>query len=201
MKEDIYLSISRESTGIYKEKGSKFLAFAYPVETEKDVKKYLEALKKKYHDANHHCYAYVIGIDQSNFRSHDAGEPRHSAGDPILNQIRSFNLSDILIVVVRYFGGTKLGIPGLINAYKSSSRNAIENNTIIRKIVYERIIIGFPYDTLNEIMGLIKEYDVQISSQEFSTHCQLEVSIRKSLVDTVMNRLRSIKSLSIIKGK
>ena len=146
MEEDIYLSINKESSGQYKEKGSKFLAFAFPVESAEETTGIIKELRKKYHDAHHHCFAYLIGPDQSTSRTNDDGEPKHSAGDPILNQIKSLNLSDTLVVVVRYFGGTKLGVSGLINAYRSAARDALNNNKIVKKTICEEIAVFFSYE-------------------------------------------------------
>src|SRR5690606_39655528 len=134
MKDDTYLTIADHAEGLYYEKGSKFIALAYPVSDEEEIKSLLENIRKKYYDARHHCYAYRLGREGLVFRANDAGEPNHSAGDPILGQLRSYNITDVLIVVVRYFGGTKLGVGGLINAYKTAAADAIENSTIITKI-------------------------------------------------------------------
>jgi len=197
MDKDTYLSIRSESSGQYKEKGSKFLAFAYPVGSVEDVKLKLDSLRKQYHDARHHCYAYILGPEASVYRANDDGEPKHSAGDPILNQIRSFNLSDTLIVVVRYFGGTKLGIPGLVNAYKTSALLALENNRVIKKIVTVQITATFPYEAMGEIMRLVKEPDVKIIHQQFTDHCQIKLSVRKSLSNEICERLSGIREVKI----
>lgn len=135
---DTYLTISDDSEGFYKEKGSKFLSFAFPVHHEEDIKEKLDILRKKYYDARHHCYAYVLGKDKEIFRANDDGEPNHSAGDPILGQIKSNQLTNILIVVVRYFGGVKLGVGGLISAYRTAAAEAISNNVIVEAIVKKR---------------------------------------------------------------
>jgi uncharacterized YigZ family protein len=197
MDQDTYLSIGTDSSGQYKEKGSKFLAFAYPVEAEVEIKSKIDVLKKQFHDAHHHCYAYMLGIDQSLYRANDDGEPKHSAGDPILNQIRSFNLSDTLIIVVRYFGGTKLGVPGLIHAYKTSAREALNNNKIIKKIVTEQINVFFSYEVMSVVMRLANEPGIRILDQQFTDKCQVQLSVRKSLVDQTCDRLTGIKGVNI----
>ncbi len=190
MASDTYLSIAHESSGTYKEKGSKFLAFAFPVNSVEDVRKKLEVIKKKYHDARHHCYAYMLGRDKKIFRANDDGEPGHSAGDPILGQIKAKNLSDLLIVVVRYFGGTKLGVSGLINAYKTAAAEAIAENKIIEKVVTFNVRVDFDYASLNSIMKIVKTYDLAILEQEFHLQCKLVLSVREKLRDEVLSQLQ-----------
>ena len=198
MEEDTYYSILTESTGTYKEKGSKFLSFAFPVETEEGINRKIEELKKKYHDARHHCYAYILGKNQVKFRANDDGEPKHSAGDPILNQIRSFNLSDTLVVVVRYFGGTKLGIPGLINAYKASARDALNNNKIITKTLTKKVMIRFQYDDMNRVQHILHGSGINVIHQQFTEYCEMTLSIRESTAESYVHKLMEIKSLRII---
>lgn len=193
--DDAYLTLAKASEGLYKEKGSKFLAFAYPVSSETEVKEIMEELKKKYFDARHHCYAYIIGKDKAVYRANDDGEPSHSAGDPILGQIRSHNLSDVLIAVIRYFGGTKLGVGGLIHAYKTAAAEAIANNHITEKVIKKTIEFTFDYLTLNEVMKLIKDYDLDIITQQFDNKCLMKLSVRQSLQEEVMSKLESIEDL------
>lgn len=157
--------------------GSKFMAFAYPVSTESEIKTTLEALRKKYFDASHHCYAWMLGANHDRFRAFDDGEPSHSAGDPILGQIRSKKLTNILIVVVRYFGGTKLGIGGLIKAYKAASTTVLNNAQIIEKVVTKTFAIRYKYESTPEIMSLVKEFDLTVIEQEFSDAGFMRVSI------------------------
>lgn len=195
--DDTYLTLQGESQGIYKEKGSKFLAFAYPVKEEDEVKDILSRLKKQYYDARHHCYAYILGRDQQNFRANDDGEPSHSAGDPILGQIRSNKLTDVLIVVVRYFGGIKLGVGGLIIAYKSAASEAIQANTIITEVVTETLKFTFDYQDMNDVMRLIKEDDLQIVQQNFDSRCTMALSIREALMEKARNHLQQIPSLTL----
>lgn len=193
--EDSFLTLKRASEGLYKEKGSKFLAFAYPVKDEDEIKEKIEVLKKKFYDARHHCYAYILGKDQEVYRANDDGEPNHSAGDPILGQLRSNNLSNALIVVVRYFGGTKLGVSGLINAYKTSAAEAIANNEIITAIVKANLKFDFDYLDMNEVMRLIKDYDLDIENQSFDTTCQIKLAVREALLEEVSEKLKDISSV------
>lgn len=175
---DCYKSISAPCEGIYKDKGSKFLAFAYPVESEAEIKEIISQIKKEYFDARHHCYAYRLKHDYSVWRSSDDGEPSSSAGRPILGQIQSSELSDILIVVVRYFGGIKLGVPGLIKAYKSAAADAISNGTICDKIATNEYSITFPYERMNDIMKTLKDFNIYPHRQEFDNICTIFTNVR-----------------------
>lgn len=175
---DCYKSISAPSEGIYKDKGSKFLAFAHPVENEAEIKDIISKIKKEYFDARHHCYAYRLRHDYSIWRTNDDGEPSSSAGRPILGQIMSNELSDILIVVVRYFGGIKLGVPGLIRAYKSASADAITNATICEKIATGDYSITFPYERMNDIMKVLKDFNIYPHKQDFDNMCTIETKVR-----------------------
>jgi uncharacterized YigZ family protein len=172
-----YRTIQQASEGNYKEKGSKFLGFAFPVQSESDVKQKIADLKKQYFDARHHCYAYMLGEDKMKYRAFDDGEPNHSAGDPILGQIRSKNLTNVLVVVVRYFGGVKLGVGGLISAYRLAAEDALNNSTVIEKEVFKKYFILYPYVSTPEVMKLIKQYEVEINSQSFENDCTLDVAI------------------------
>ena len=195
--DDSYLTIKKNSEGFYKEKGSKFLSFAYPVEEELQVKQIIDNLKATYHDARHHCFAFVIGKDRENFRANDGGEPPHSAGDPILRVIQSFEITNVLIVVVRYFGGTKLGISGLINAYKMAATDAIQKNEIFEKVIKETIILRFNYDQTNDIMRLINDYHLEIISQDFGADCKIELGVRQSQKQEVIEKLKLLSPKSI----
>jgi uncharacterized YigZ family protein len=190
--DDTYQSISAASEGIYKEKGSRFLAFAFPVSSENDVKVRQTELRKTYFDARHHCYAYRLGAKGEIFRANDDGEPNHSAGDPILGQIKSKNLSDVLVVVVRYFGGTKLGVGGLISAYKIATAEALDAATIIDKIVMETVDISFGYEQMNEVMRIVKDCQMTIISQTFDNQCEMQLSVRQSLAETAVQKLQKI---------
>ena len=168
-----YKTIVKTSEGFYKEKGSKFIAWASPVNTVEQVQLQLDQLKKKYHDARHHCYAYILGEEGEEMRANDDGEPKHSAGDPILGQIKSAGITNTLITVIRYFGGTKLGVSGLINAYKTAASEALSMNKIITKHVKQRVTFSFPYASTNAIMKLVSDFHIQVEHQEYDANCAL----------------------------
>jgi uncharacterized YigZ family protein len=195
---DAYYTLKGISEAYYKEKGSKFLAFAYPVDDEDAVKQRIEELRKKYYDARHHCYAYILGTSGQQYRANDDGEPGHSAGDPILGQLRSHELTNSLIVVVRYFGGTKLGISGLINAYKTASDAAIQNNRIITKLVLTEIKINFEYATMNQVMKMVKDFDLEIMDQRLELHCEMTLGVRQGLAEQVEQMLANTYGISIV---
>lgn len=197
LDQDAFLTVSQKSSGLYKDKGSKFLYFSFPVETEEEIKSELASLRKIYFDATHHCYAWVLGHNGTQFRANDDGEPNHSAGDPILGQIRSHQLTNVLIVVVRYFGGTKLGVSGLIQAYKTSAALAIEENEIIEKRVMEEIIIQFGYPQMNEVMKIVKAENLNIKSQELGLDCLLKLELRMGILDQVTEKLKDIEGVKI----
>ncbi|MFL0685866.1 MAG: IMPACT family protein [Algoriphagus aquaeductus] len=196
-EQDSYLTLAGKSSGIYKDRGSKFLYFAFPLENEEEIKAELAALRKIYFDATHHCYAWILGPQGAQFRANDDGEPNHSAGDPILGQIRSHQLTQVLIVVVRYFGGTKLGVSGLINAYKTSASLAIEESEIVKKWVLGRITIQFPYASMNEVMKLIKSEQLTIVNQELGLDCVLTLEMRMGLLEGVTAALSEIEGLLV----
>ncbi len=181
MKIDHYPSIKAASTGEYKEKGSKFIAFAIPLEFEDEVKTWLDSYKKEYYDARHVCYAYSYGIENEVLKSNDAGEPNGTAGLPILNQIRSIGLKNILVIVVRYFGGTKLGVSGLVTAYKSAAKLALESAERIEKPITAEVEFDFPYLKMNAVMKLVKETGASILSQDFGGDtCSMKVMVLRS---------------------
>lgn len=188
--EDTYKTLEERCTGLFKEKGSKFITWAVPVKTEEEVKLVLEELRKEYYDARHHCYAYILGPDKSAWRANDDGEPSGTAGKPIHGQLLSFDLTNVLIVVIRYFGGTKLGVSGLINAYKTAARDAIISGKIIELTVNEVYKIEFPYESMNEIMRIIKDESAQIIDNQFINNCIITYTIRKRDADKVNLRLR-----------
>lgn len=190
--QDTYKSISAPTDGLFKDNGSRFIAKAFPVESEETVKEIVTSIKKEYHDARHHCYAYRLGYKGDKFRANDDGEPSSSAGRPILGQIDSFGLSDILIVVIRYFGGIKLGIPGLIRAYKTSSADALTKAEIIEKVAGENYRLHFDYMKMNEVMKLLKDLDLQASQQDFSLDCNLVTRVRLSLINDFVERVGKI---------
>lgn len=190
-----FKTITISSKGEYKEKGSKFLAFAYPIESEEEVKVHLEQLKKEYYDARHYCYAYILNADASRYRANDDGEPSHSAGDPILGQIRSFELTNVLVVVVRYFGGTKLGVGGLINAYKTAAEEALKEAHIVVKIVNSYFELTYSYDATNEVMRLINELDISILDQTFTGDCWMKGAVAISKKDELESKVRLLQDL------
>lgn len=192
---DSFFTLSSESSGLFKEKNSKFYYFAFPVKNEDEIKVHLEQLRKKFFDARHHCYAYSLGKDGEVFRANDDGEPNHSAGDPILGQIRSFGLTNVLIVVVRYFGGTKLGMSGLIQAYKTSARLAIEENEIKEDFLRSRIRVKFPYSQMNEVMKLIKNENLEIESQEMELDAEMILIFRSGLLEKVTQELEQMEGV------
>ena len=189
---DTFLTIASPVEGLYKEKGSKFIALAYPVVSEEEVKEALAQARKQYYDARHHCYAYMIGEQGQHYRANDDGEPSHSAGDPILGQIRSRNLTQVLVIVVRYFGGTKLGVSGLIHAYKTATADALDKAAILQKIIPAQVIVHFGYDWMNAVMKLVKDYEMEIISQDFTDTCHIRLSVRKSLVEEVKAKFASL---------
>jgi len=196
MINDKYKTINAPSTGIYKEKGSKFLAFVYFVETEDDVKTILAQIRKEYFDARHHCYAYRLGADGTIFRTNDDGEPSGTAGRPIFGQILSNGITNVLIVVVRYFGGIKLGTSGLINAYKAATADALKNAEIVEKTEQQTLTFCFGYNVMNDVMKLLKDDKITITEQVMEADCQIKMSIDKSKAATILEKLNKIKSMA-----
>ncbi|MEC7753984.1 MAG: YigZ family protein [Bacteroidota bacterium] len=194
--QDSFLTIGQPAEGLYKEKGSKFIGLAFPVKTEDEVKERLEETRKTYYDARHHCYAYILGHEGTQFRANDDGEPNHSAGDPILGQIRSKELTNTLVIVVRYFGGTKLGVSGLINAYKTAAALALDNTSIEEKLITQTIKLQFPYEEMNEAMKLVNGFEMQITRQEFEMECSLEAELIVSKVEEFENKVILLQNLS-----
>jgi uncharacterized YigZ family protein len=195
MNSDTYKTIQKPSEGLYKEKGSKFIAYAYPVTHEEEIKDLISTLKKEFYDARHHCYAYRLGADHTNFRANDDGEPSSTAGKPILGQIQSNELTNILIVVIRYFGGTKLGVSGLIQAYKSAAADAILNANIVEKTINDIYDINFDYLAMNDVMKIIKEDQPEQLDQDFNLNCKITLSIRQKDVDRILEKLSKIESV------
>lgn len=194
---DKYRTLANYSEGIYKEKGSRFLAFAWPVYTEDEVKAHIKELKKTYFDARHHVYAFRIGADKKTFRCSDDGEPANSSGPPVLGQIQSADLTNVLIVVVRYFGGTKLGVPGLINAYRTAAADAIANNNIIEQFEQDRFTVEFDYGAMNDVMRVMKDENPQQSNQQFDNRCSIDISVRKQQGPAVREKLLKIEGVTI----
>ena len=195
--EDTYRTINTTSEGLYKEKGSKFIGLVIPVTNEEEVKAHLQTLRKSYHDASHHCYAYQLGYDKSAHRINDDGEPSGTAGRPIFGQINSFDLTNVLIVVIRYYGGTNLGVSGLINAYKTASKEAILNGKVVEKIIKDLYHIDFQYPEMNEVMKIMKAFNLTQSKQKFEVICELDFEVRKSESAQVYDKLKRIKGLNI----
>ena len=197
MFDDTYRTLASPSEGLYKEKGSKFLAFAYPVRTLDEVKAHLEQLRKDYFDARHHCYAYILGPRKDAFRANDDGEPSGTGGRPIHGQLLSADLTDTLIVVVRYFGGILLGASGLANAYKTAARDAIDHATIIEKTIDARYRLGFEYVAMNDVMRILKDYDLKPENPQYDMDCSLEVSVRQSLSVRFYDDVKELRTVRI----
>ena len=174
-----YYTISTAAEGLYKEKGSKFLSFAFPVSSEEEIKRNLESVKKQYYDARHYCYAWMMGMDQQRWRANDDGEPAHSAGDPILGQIRSMELTNTLVIVVRYFGGTKLGVGGLINAYRTAAESALEAPTKIEIHEVLTVTLLFDYDSISVVEKLISDFEINVSDRIFEERCKVIGELKK----------------------
>jgi len=192
MFEDTYKTISNTAEGIYKEKGSKFIATAYPVSNEEDIKNKLALLRKTYNDARHHCYAYVLGADKSAYRINDDGEPAGTAGRPIHGQIMSYDLTNILIVVVRYFGGTLLGVSGLIRAYKTATKEALENAHIVTHQMSDFYEVTFHYEQTAQVMKVLKEIDAAFVEQLFEEKCTVVFSVKKTFSNKAYDNLSLI---------
>lgn len=195
--EDIYKTIDEPSEGIFRDKGSKFIAYAYPFKDENKVKEIIAELKSMHPKARHHCWAYRLTPDRTIFRVNDDGEPSGTAGRPILNVLLSMDVTNIMVVVVRYFGGTLLGVPGLINAYKSATQEALQIAEIVEKTVNDVYEVTFDYIQMNDVMRIIKETEVIVLSQDFDTKCKITFEIRKLQVNEVIGRMEKIEGLTI----
>lgn len=194
---DTYLTIDKPVEIIYKDKGSKFITYAYHVTNEQQIKDILTQLKKEHHTANHHCYAYRLGPDKQVYRANDDGEPNNTAGKPILGQIQSVDLTDVFIVVVRYFGGTLLGVSGLINAYKTSAAEVIKAATIVEKQIMFYYTVSFPFEQMNEVMKILKQNDCKINNQLYDNDCQIEFTVRKANSEACEEKLKKIEGLKL----
>ena len=195
MTDDTYKTITDLAEGLYTEKRSKFISIALPVRTVEEVKAHLEFYQKKYYDARHVCYAYMLGPERKDFRANDNGEPSGTAGKPILGQINSNELTDILIVVVRYFGGIKLGTSGLIVAYKAAAAEAIAAATVIEKTVDEDVTFQFEYPFMNDVMRIVKEEEPEIVEQGYDMDCIMKLRIRRSMKPKLRARLEKVETL------
>lgn len=198
---DTYKTITALAEGIYTEKRSKFIAMALPVRTLEEIKEHLEHYQKQYYDARHVCYAYMLGHERKDFRANDNGEPSGTAGKPILGQINSNELTDILIVVVRYFGGIKLGTSGLIQAYKAAAAEAIAAAEIIEKTVDDEVEVAFEYPFMNDVMRIVKEEEPQIVSQSYDMDCLMRLRIRRSLMPRLRERLNKVETLRFVEDE
>ena len=194
---DTYASIAGRSDGLFKDNGSRFIAQAYPVESEEEVKEIVGSLKKEYHDARHHCFAYRLGLDGSRWRANDDGEPSGSAGRPILGQIDAAGLSDILVVVIRYFGGIKLGIPGLIRAYKTSTADALTQATVVEKVAGKDYRLSFPYLSMNAVMKVVKDMSLPQKDQYFAERCSMLLRVRLSQEAAFLERVSNIEGVDV----
>jgi uncharacterized YigZ family protein len=194
---DTYLTIAAPSEGLYKDKGSKFIAYAYPVFSEEEIKEILNELKKNHHNARHHCYAWRLGASMEHYRANDDGEPSGTAGRPILGQIRSKELTNILIVVVRYFGGTLLGVSGLIKAYGTAAEDALEQAEITERVVEDLLEVKFEYPAMNDVMTIIKESQLEQLETQFELSCRLVLAVRQSLSATVTERLSALEQTKV----
>jgi len=195
---DTYKTIASESKGLFRDRGSRFIAIVKPVSSQEDIKIILEELRREYHDARHHCYAWMLMPDRQSWRVSDDGEPSGTAGRPIMGQINSRGLTNILVVVIRYFGGTLLGVSGLINAYRSAAEDALSNAQIIEKYVTESWLVRFPYIAMNDVMKVLKDEGCSQHAHNYTgEECSTEISFRVSQSDIVTGRLRKIPGLNL----
>ncbi|GAB4247130.1 MAG: YigZ family protein [Ekhidna sp.] len=191
-------TIQKPSEALYKEKGSKFLAFAYPVKDEAEISQLLEELRSKYHDARHHCYAWMLGMSERNWRANDDGEPSHSAGDPILGQIKSFDLTNVLVVVVRYFGGTKLGVGGLIHAYKTAAEEALSKTQKIEIFEMVPIQIHFGYEEMSVAERLISQFEIDVAERDFRESCLIQGKIKANVLNAFREAVASLYNMKFV---
>ncbi|HAH25590.1 MAG TPA: YigZ family protein [Prolixibacteraceae bacterium] len=196
--EDTYKTIEKPSEGLFKDKGSRFLSFAFPVNSEEEIREIVHSIKKEHHSARHHCYAWRLGAEKLLFRVNDDGEPSSTGGKPILGQIQSFDLTNILIVVVRYFGGTLLGVSGLINAYRTAALDAINQSEIVEKQVEKNLLIEFDYSVMNEVMKVFKDEKLVQIDPLFDLNCKIKTHIRLSESDRIEQGLLKIESVRVI---
>ena len=195
--EDRYRTVEGVAEGLYKEKGSRFISYIYPVATEDEIKEILAGIKTTYFDARHRCYAWMLGADKKNFRSNDDGEPSSTAGKPILGQILSHDLTHVLIVVIRYFGGTKLGVSGLIQAYREAASDAIAHASIVERTVNETLQITFNYTVMNDVMKVLKEEEPDILDRDFEMACRMTLRVRQKDMPRLRERLLKIASVCV----
>lgn len=200
MEKDTYKTILNASEEVlFKEKGSKFFGYAFPVLSETQIKEHLENLKKNHHSARHWCYAWQLGKNYEHYRANDDGEPSNSAGLPIYGQIQSFGLTDILVVIVRYFGGTKLGISGLVQAYKTTAQMALKASEIVEQTIDETFLLKFEYPEMNTVMRMIKEENLTIENQKMELKCEIEISVRKKVAEHIYELFQNTYKVSILR--
>ncbi|MBQ8493635.1 MAG: YigZ family protein [Alistipes sp.] len=197
MAEDSYKTIARPAETTYRQLSSKFLVYAYPVETEAEIKEHLDALRKRWFDATHHCYAWRLGAHGERFRANDDGEPSSTAGKPILGQLLSADITNCLVVVVRYFGGTKLGVPGLIAAYKESTAEVLSLCEVVERTVDVTIRVSFSYIAMNDVMRIVKELQPRVVEQQFDNLCTMTLSIRESDAEQLIGRLEKVEGATV----
>ncbi len=195
--DDSYRTLNAPAEGFFKDRGSKFHAFAYPLRSEEDTKSLLGTLRELHPKAGHHCYAYRLGLDRNHYRANDDGEPSGTAGRPILNTLYSRDLTNILVVVVRYFGGTLLGVPGLINAYKTATELALDEAVVLTKYVCDEYEITFPYEATSEVNRVLKTYELEVTEQIFEMECTFNVLVRKTLLNRVVPALEAIEGIEV----
>lgn len=197
-EKDTYKTILKPSEEVlYKEKGSKFFGYAYPIFTEEEAKEYIESLKKQHYNARHWCYAWQLGKRYEQYRANDDGEPSNSAGMPIYGQLQSFDVTNILVVVVRYFGGTKLGVGGLVQAYKTAALMALESSKIVEKTINETFILKFEYPEMNTVMRIIKDENLSVVNQKMELNCEFEISVRKKDASRIFDLFENIYKVNI----
>jgi len=196
MNFDTYKTIALPSQGIYKEKGSRFVSYAFPVFYQEEIKPILDKIRKEHHEARHHCYAYMIGHERTNWRVNDDGEPSGTGGRPILGQINSYGLTNLIIVVSRYFGGTLLGVSGLINAYRSAAASALQNADQVERTLQEYYEITYPYISMNDVMRILKDESIDQSQQSFAMECRILINFRVSAKEKILHRLSRIDGLT-----
>ena len=195
--EDTVRTIEKPSEGLHKDKGSRFISFAFPVNSEEEIREIVQSIRKDHHSARHHCYAWRLGAEKLLFRANDDGEPSSTAGKPILGQIQSFDLTNILIVVVRYFGGTLLGVSGLINAYRNAALDAITQAEIVEKMVEKCFLVEFDYSAMNEVMKIFKEEKLPQNEPQFDLRCKIRTQVRLSESNRIEEQLLKIDNVKI----
>ena len=194
---DTYLTLSAPSEGLFKDRGSKFIAFAFPVSSEEEIKERQAEVRRMHHGARHHCYAWMLGHEKTHYRANDDGEPSNSAGKPIHGQLQSFDVTNVLIIVVRYFGGVKLGVGGLINAYRTAAAEALKDGDIVERIVMDHYRIGFGYDRMSAVMGLVKDEKLDQFNQQFDLDCKLDIAVRRRDSERIFQLFDEMEGVSI----